>query len=580
MSSVNLDVATLFVADLWRAGLRRVCIAPGSRSGPLAVAVARHPKMHAWIHVDERSAGFFAVGLAKRSGEPAAVLTTSGTAAAELHAAVLEAYHSRTPLLVLTADRPPEMRDRGANQTITQSGLFGGATRWSFDPGPPTGELASRFWSNLAGRAVATTRAPVAGPVHLNLPFREPLLPSRTSPSQSPSGSHEVPHVAPGVRSLDATGQARLKAIVANARRIFVHAGTLPVATDALSAVSDFASRSGAVVHAEPTSQLRRAGVRGLLHNTEALLRDSEFAERHGADLVIRLGAAPTSRALGKWLQQSGARRVLLVDPDAVWPDPDGLATDVVQSDVVQTLQALTHHLPAPGNTSWQAAWLAADRAAGAAIEEALGDSPLCEAQVVRTLARTAGGTTVVVGSSMAIRDADWFWPPDETSVLIANRGASGIDGFVSTALGAAAANDGEPTLALCGDLTLYHDMNGLLAATRKDAAPVTFVVLNNNGGGIFSFLREAEYDDVFEEVFATPTDLDVQRVAALYGCAYHRCDDLHSLQRALAECRRATRCCIVDVRFRRDESVKTHGAAWAAASAAIRAVRRAAPGT
>jgi 2-succinyl-5-enolpyruvyl-6-hydroxy-3-cyclohexene-1-carboxylate synthase len=413
--------------------------------------------------------------------------------------------------------------------------------------------------------------------VHINVPFREPLLPAPSDPVQS-GGEHAAVRVSAAHRAPTPELLGRLAAIAAEASRVFVHAGPMPPDERTLAALRDLSSRDGVVVHAEPMSHLRVSGVAGLLRNTEALLRDDEFAERHRPDLLIRLGAAPTSRVLNEWLARSRPRRALLIDPDAVWADPDVLATDVLQCDPADTLQALAGALTMR-DSSWRDEWLTADAAAGDAIASALEKAPLSEAKTVRALARAVPTpSTLVIGSSLAVRDADWFWPPSDGHRFVANRGASGIDGFVSTALGAAAADAQVPTVALCGDLTLYHDMNGLLAA-QKYSLPVAFVVLDNDGGGIFSFLREAAYEDVFEAVFATPTGLDLAKVAALYGCEYRRARDIATLERAVAGGIASQVCTIVDVQFTRDASVKSHRAVWAAAASAIHAARRAAPG-
>lgn len=571
MSSVNLEVATAFVDALARSGLRHACIAPGSRSGPLALALARHRDIRTWVHIDERAAGFFALGIAKRSGSPAAVLTTSGTAAAELHPAVVEASHSCTPLVVLTADRPPEARDRGANQTIDQSSLYGSAARWFFDPGPPDRERPLRFWTNLAARAHAMATAPVAGPVHVNFPFREPLLAGAPTAASLVDGAAPLMRVEPCVRLPDERTAQRLSELLGGARRLFVHAGTMPQRTRTLHALASLASRPNAVLHAEPASQLRRPSLPGLLRNTEALLREPRFADTHAPDVVLRLGAAPTSRIISDWLSRSSPGAVVLIDPDGRWLDPDSIATDVVHCEVAPLLEQVTR-VVAPGS-GWQREWREADARAGAAIDAALESAPLFEAHVVRALSATApDDATVVIGSSMAIRVTDWFWQPDPRRRFIVNRGASGIDGLVSTALGAAAAAEGEGVVVLCGDLTLFHDVNGLLAA-GKHGLPATFVVLNNHGGGIFSFLGEAEHADVFEDVFATPIDLELEQVAALYGCDYVSVDDPHQLHRAFAEFV-TRRCTIIDTRFTREASVSGHRSVWSAGSSAILGAR------
>jgi len=576
MSLLNQEVAAAFVDQLGRSGLRHVCVSPGSRSGPLAIAFARNGRMRTWVHVDERCAGFFALGIAKRTGEPAAVLTTSGTAAAELHPAVLEAYHSRTPLLVLTADRPPEVRDRGANQTIDQAHLYGGATRWTYEPGPPDPSLPLHFWQQLAARGLAVARGPVAGPVHLNLPFREPLLsPAGPQVHTAPMRSVRELRVHPGIRAPSAHTLDTLASLLTGAQRPFVHAGTMPPDIDVSAALEALASRASLVIHAEPQSHLRHSNLNGLLRNTEGLLRDEPFASSHAPDIVVRLGSAPTSRTLNEWLS-AFTPHVLLFDPDGEWQDPQNLATEAVHCDIAPTIRGVCARVaPSSAAKDWQRDWLDADQRAGTAINTELERQPVFEAQIVRVLSsHLPDKATVAIGSSMPIRDADWFWLPGEHRRFIVNRGVSGIDGFVSTTLGAAAASSGEPTVAICGDLTFYHDMNGL-RASKHDGVSAVFVVLNNDGGGIFSLLPEAQHADVFDEVFTTPLGLDLARVAALYECSYSAVDGVAALQPAVRDALAAGRTAIVDVRFSRAASVAGHRAVWAAAADAIREAHR-----
>jgi 2-succinyl-5-enolpyruvyl-6-hydroxy-3-cyclohexene-1-carboxylate synthase len=576
----DLDVtqafAATFVDELVAGGLRHVCICPGSRSAPLAMAFARHPGIRCWVHLDERSGSFFALGLAKASGETVGVLSTSGTAAVELHAAVVEAFHSRTPLLVITADRPPELRDSGANQTIDQAGLFGPATRWSFDPGPPfdTGD-DGRSWRRLAARALAEAGANPAGPVHLNLPFREPLVAApRVVPAAQPAPNRPSLTVGPATAVPAQCDVDRLADALAAAERPMLVLGEMRDGAALARSIERIAAATGAVVAAEPLSQLRLPVV-GVIANYEALLRDQDFATRARPDLVIRLGAQPSSKALAAHLETGGARHQVLVDSGGGWRDPAALATEVIRCDEETLLTALAEKVTAanPSQKGWQAEWMAADGAAADALEKALGGVGMFEAHAVRALARVMPErSTLLCGSSMAVRDVDWFWPHDATRRFLANRGASGIDGFVSTGLGAAAGTT-DPVLVLCGDLTLYHDMNGLWAAGRHDLHP-TFVVLNNDGGGIFSFLPQVEHPDVFEEVFGTPLGLDLARVAALYDLAYFRVDSVDELEPTLLaaqdEALQGPSAAMVDVRFSRSDSVAGHRAAWQAVAASV----------
>ncbi|HLQ61193.1 MAG TPA: 2-succinyl-5-enolpyruvyl-6-hydroxy-3-cyclohexene-1-carboxylic-acid synthase, partial [Candidatus Acidoferrales bacterium] len=330
---VAQSFAATFVDELAAQGLEHACVSPGSRSAPLAMALARHPGIHVFMQVDERSGSFFALGLAKATGRPVALLCTSGTAAAEFHPAVVEGFHSRTPLLVLTADRPPELRGVGANQAIDQARIYGGAVRWSFDPGPPT-ETEPGLWRRLAARALAEATGPPAGPVHLNLPFREPLTPEPgRPPAPLPAPS---PRIATGPRA--AVGAKELAAALVAAERPLVVAGELRPGQRLAEPLGRLLQLSGAALFAEPSSQLRRAGLPGLVEAYEPLIRVPRWAAAHQPDLVLRLGATPTSRPLNEWLAQA-APRTFLIDPDAAWLDPDHAATDVLRCDEMALLE-------------------------------------------------------------------------------------------------------------------------------------------------------------------------------------------------------------------------------------------------
>ncbi len=558
-AKVNYGFALTLADQLAACGVEHVCLAPGSRSAPLAIAVARHPRLRHWVHIDERSCGFFALGLAKATERLVAVICTSGTAAAELHAAVVEADLSRTPLIVLTADRPPELVGVGANQAIDQVALYGGSVRWFADPGPPR-EGAAAAWRRLAVRAVAEATGTPPGPVHLNLAFREPLVPA---PGELPAAEGEV--AAPVVTAAGGADLSALKAAVAAAQRPVLVAGELRQGHRAAAA----AERLELPLLAEPSSHLR---VRELPY--DAMLREAGWASAHVPDLVVRLGAAPTSKPLNQWLAASGAR-TFLVDP-AGWRDPDLAATDIVRADPLAALEALVE-VPAP--RGWTGAWDAAGAAAAGALRGALAGAAMFEAHAVQALAAVAPeGAAVFVGSSMPIRDVDTFWPQARGRRFLGNRGASGIDGLVSSGLGMAAARS-SPAILLLGDLSLYHDMNGLWAL-RRHRLRATIVVLDNGGGGIFSFLPQAAHTDVFEEVFGTPLDIRFEDVAELYGLDFRAVERAQDLAPALAAAIADPRSSMVCVRFRREDSVAGHRACWSAVAEALsREARRPAPG-
>jgi 2-succinyl-5-enolpyruvyl-6-hydroxy-3-cyclohexene-1-carboxylate synthase len=566
-AKVTQSFAATFVDELARHGVRAACVSPGSRSTPLAMALARHPDIKVYVHVDERSGSFFGLGLAKASWAPVVLLCTSGTAAAEFHPAVVEAYHSGTPLVVLTADRPPELRDVGANQAIDQARIYGSATRWYADPGPPhDAPGAARQWRRLAARAVRTALGPPSGPVHVNLPFREPLTPEPGNPPQATGSGSTVQ----GWRMFGAAGgdvESLLKAL-AGAERPLLVAGAMPDRPRPLDGAARFLAACRAPLLAEPSSHLRSGALPTVVAGYDALLRDQRWAKAHRPDLIVRLGAVPTSKALNQWLASEPVPTVL-VDAFGTWEDPDYLATTVLSCHPAVLLEGAADALsrgksPAASvlANGWCEEWVDAGRAAIEAIDTAMARTPMHEGHAVRALSRVVPkGACVMVGSSMPIRDVDTFWPPSENLLFFGNRGASGIDGLVSTGLGIAAAGLG-PTVLLLGDLSVYHDMNGLLAL-RRQGLKATIVVLDNDGGGIFNFLPQAEHSDIFEELFATPIGLDFERVAGLYGLAYSEAAGVDDLETVLAAALASAETTLVRIPFTRQDSVAGHRACW-----------------
>lgn len=555
---VAQSFAATFVDELAAQGVEYACVSPGSRSAPIAMALQRHPKIVVVVQIDERSGSFFGLGLAKATGKPVVLLCTSGTAAAEFHPAVIEASYSRTPLIVITADRPPELHGVGANQAVDQVHLYGSAVRWFVDPGPPLdAPNAARLWRRLATRAVAES---ANGPVHVNLQFREPLVPP---PGQVPVAQGEPGQTATSGRTMPSAAQvAALASALQKAQRPLVVAGEMRDGERLAPALL----RLGLPVLAEPTSQLRRGDAGAAIESYEALIR-AGWSLLHGPDLVIRVGAMPTSRALNAWLAAASAP-TFLIDPDHTWRDQDHVARHVMACDP----QALLEALQPMNRTGWRDEWVAAGKKATAAIAATLVSTPMHEGHVVRALAaRLPEPAQVFVGSSMPIRAVESFWPhvkPQQR--LIANRGASGIDGLVSTGLGVAAARPTVPTVLLLGDLSVYHDMNGLWAIGRH-GVKATVVVCDNNGGGVFNFLPQAQHQDVFEEIFATPLGLDFSQVARLYGLVYSPVTDRSGLEPAISDAIAAAVPTMVVARFKREDSVNGHRLCWEAAAAALR---------
>ena len=548
MSEAGRRFALTLVDELARAGVTDACLAPGSRSAPVALALAEHPGIRVHVHLDERSAAFFALGAAKRSGRAVVALCTSGTAAANFHPAVLEADLARVPLLVLTADRPPELRGTGANQATDQLKLFGSAVRWFCEAGVPAEEPgAGRYWRSLASRAWAEATGPPAGPVHLNLAFADPLVPPAVEgearlagePMEGRAGGAPWTATPAGVRSAAPGDVAELaEAVRANPRGLLVAGWGADLD---LAAVDAFAAAAGWPVLADPLSGARRGTA--AISTYDGLVRAPRFAAAHRPSLVVRVGGAPTSKALTAWLDESIPQ--VLVDPSEGWADPARAASLRLIADssglLAATTALLTDNGPRPGGGSgappapgarpapgagaspfgdpaspWLLEWLEAERLAREAIDGLLDEwAEPFEGRVARDLVGwVPAGGTLVVGSSMPVRDLDAFARPREGLRFVANRGLSGIDGFVATTLGVAAAGD-EPVVALCGDLTLLHDASSLLGAAGRSRGAV-LVVVDNDGGGIFSFLPQAQLPgDLFEPLFGTPHGLDLTVLAA-----------------------------------------------------------------
>lgn len=507
MSVVQATFAATLVDEWVRAGVRDAVVCPGSRSTPLALALARREELRVHVRLDERSAGFFALGVAGATARPVVLCVTSGTAAVELHPAVVEAHHACVPLVVCTADRPPELHGVGAAQTIEQCGIYAGALRWRADPGVPV-EEAAWSWRSLAARAVAEAwLGPMGpGPVHLNLAFREPLV---GAPGPLPEGrpdggpAHQVAvHAAPVEPWRRPSGNGVLVA----------GAGCGPP-----DLVLALAEHLGWPVLADPRSGCR------VPHDHVVAAADAIARRTPGAlrpEVVVRLGASWASKALPAFL--AGAE-VIAVDPWWRWDDADRRISVVHRSDPAAWLSAALAVEGPRTSLEWLERWQDAERVAQKAVDAALGDADLSEPLVARRLFRSAPeGSCLVVSSSMPVRDLECFAPARlEPPAVLANRGANGIDGVCSTALGAAAASGG-PVLGLVGDLAFFHDLSSLVTTEGTRAGNCTIVVVDNGGGGIFEFLPHAGSlgRAELERLFTTPQTPDVLLAAEGLGVA------------------------------------------------------------
>jgi 2-succinyl-5-enolpyruvyl-6-hydroxy-3-cyclohexene-1-carboxylate synthase len=574
-TNANTALASALVEELARGGVRLAVVSPGSRSTPLAVALWRQPEIEVNVIVDERSAGFFALGAAQAGGAPVALLCTSGTAAANYHPAICEADESALPLVVLTADRPPELRGIGAGQTIDQVKLYGSSVRWFCEVGTqPENDDRLLHYRSVACRALAATRGePRPGPVHLNLPWREPLAPVAVDGAVTAidplalEGRDGRPLTA--VTSIDLEPSAFLLDEVAGHIGDAI-AGVIVVGRqldpELREPLAHLARASGFPILAEPTSQLRcgphdRSRV---IATYDLLLRDEHFAHSVVPDLVLRFGEMPTSKPLRAWLATSGADQIV-VDPYGGWNEPTNRAAAVLRADPTELASGWAVRVEKEERGEPER-WLEAERRARAAIDEQLRAGALSEPGLQLALGDTyRDGDLVYTASSMPIRDQEAFLPPSDADVLfLCNRGANGIDGLISSGIGAAKAS-GRPTTIVTGDLGLLHDIGGL-AALRDVSTPVRVLVINNDGGGIFGFLPQAGTmeKDEFEALLGTPRKVDVAAAAALFDLPFTRIESLTQLPEALGDTG------LLELEVDRDLNVETHRRLAEAVAAAI----------
>jgi 2-succinyl-5-enolpyruvyl-6-hydroxy-3-cyclohexene-1-carboxylate synthase len=546
-TNANTALASAFVEELARGGLRQAVVSPGSRSTPLAIALWRRPEIEVSVIVDERSAAFFALGAAQATGSPVAMLCTSGTAVANCHPAICEADESAVPLVMLSADRPPELRGIGAGQTIDQLKIFGSSVRWFCEVGTHDADDAGLLhYRSVACRALAAARGEQRpGPVHLNLPWREPLAPVPAEGAVTAidplalEGRDGRPLTA--VTPIDMEPSTFLldevAGHIAGARAGVIVAGR-QLDPELRGPLAALARAAGFPILAEPTSQVR-CGPHDRSHvvtTYDHLLRDEDFRESVRPDLILRFGEMPTSKPLRAWLAGSGGDQIA-ADPNCGWDEPTNRAAALLRADPTELASGWAARLgdedrPAPSR------WLEAEAAARAALDAELdGLDEVTEPGLHLALGLAhADGDLVFTASSMPIRDQEAFLPSTGADAhFLCNRGANGIDGLLSSGIGAAHAS-GRPTTIVTGDLGLLHDVGGL-AALRDVFAPVRIVVIDNDGGGIFGFLPQAEAlpGAEFEALLGTPRGLEAAKAAELFGLSHRRLEALSDLPGALA---------------------------------------------
>jgi 2-succinyl-5-enolpyruvyl-6-hydroxy-3-cyclohexene-1-carboxylate synthase len=574
----NTALASAFTEELARGGLRQATVSPGSRSTPLALALWRQPEIEVTVILDERSAAFFALGAAQAGDAPVAMLCTSGTAAANFHPAICEADESGLPLIALSADRPPELREIGAGQTIDQLKLYGSSVRWFCEVGNhEADDQGLLHLRSLACRALAAARGEVRpGPVHLNFAWREPLAPVRIEGAVSASDRLALDG-RPG-RPLTAVGPLlsqpsellleELTERIDRARTGVIVAGR-QLDPGLREPLASLAQRSNFPILAEPTSQLR-SGPHDRSHvvtTYDLLLRDRDFAEQSKPELVLRFGEMPTSKPLRAWLVGSGAEQIV-IDPRARWNEPTRRAATLIRADPRHLAEVCAASIE-KAKREGIGLWLRAERAAREAIDSELNGASSLHTEPALHLAlgrAHSDGDLVYTASSMPIRDQESFLAAEKTDALfLCNRGANGIDGLISSAIGAAHASR-RPTTVITGDLGLLHDIGGL-AALREVTCPVRIVVIDNDGGGIFDFLPQAQAlgEREFESLLRTPRGLDLAKAADLFALPHRRVETAPQLNVALG-----AGTGLIEVKVERSNNVALHRRLSAAVAASL----------
>ncbi|MER2000214.1 MAG: 2-succinyl-5-enolpyruvyl-6-hydroxy-3-cyclohexene-1-carboxylic-acid synthase, partial [Lysinibacillus sp.] len=536
-------------------GVKHVVISPGSRSTPLAYAFAHAKDIQVYRQVDERAAGFFAVGLAKASGQPTVLLCTSGTAAANYYPAVVEAKYARVPLVVLTADRPHELREVGAPQAINQVNLYGDHVKWAVDfPIPDTATGTMPFIERHMARAVAISKAAPVGPVHVNIPFREPLLIDFEELPVVNVRQHFASDITPSMESL-----AQMRETLKETTKGVVVVGELPHGVNRDLLWSFIRSLKWPVL-VETLSNFRSDIPEDckpyVITAYDAFLKQQDIKQVLAPETVIRLGAQPISKFLMQFLAEH-AQHYIVVDESPLFRDSYAVTTQFVHATIGTWLLDL-HASAIDDNytTDWQ-------QVQQLTVNEIIRykEYGIDEGAYVQHLLESVEDVNIFASSSMPIRDMDTFFVPTEKSMQIfANRGANGIDGVVSSAFGFSAASN-LPTYLVIGDLATLHDMSGLLA-TRYQQIDCTIIVMNNDGGGIFSYLPQSKVEAHYEDLFGTPTALGFEQLADMFDCQYNRVSTLEDFSNALwLEKTSGVR--IIEVMTNRALNVDTHRALW-----------------
>ncbi|KKI88889.1 2-succinyl-5-enolpyruvyl-6-hydroxy-3-cyclohexene-1-carboxylate synthase [Bacillus sp. SA1-12] len=553
-----------FVDEMVSSGVDTAVISPGSRSTPLAILMAEHPKLTCYINVDERSAGFFALGIAKSQKKPVALLCTSGTAAANYYPAIVEAHYARVPLLVLTADRPHELRDVGAPQAIDQLHMYGNYPKWFVDLALPEEQPGMlRYVRTVAARAVGITETSPAGVVHLNFPFREPLVPNISlSDLWNQQDNRETYLHIPNTSSFLAKKEIGVIAsIIQGSSKGLIICGEQH--DDAFKKeILKLSDHLKFPILADPLSHLRSMSemTTGVICSYDSLLKDPVLGNELKPEIVIRFGSMPVSKPLMLMLKNNPDIIQIVVDQAGIYRDPTLNASHLAACNETLFCESLLKMVSEKQESRFYQSWFKSDEVYWEMINHSMEQTQeMFEGKIVWELQKLLPERSrLFVGNSMPIRDIDTFFKKDKKDItLLANRGASGIDGIVSTALGVSA-DVTKQTYLLIGDLSFYHDLNGLLAATRNQLN-ITILLVNNDGGGIFSFLPQSNEEKHFETLYGTATGLDFSHAVKMYNGMYHRVESWHELHTAFHTAQKVMGLKVIEIPTDRKNRVKFH---------------------
>lgn len=554
-----------FVSELIYSGITDVVVSPGSRSTPMALVMAEHPELKVHIHVDERSAAFFALGIAKATDRPVAILCTSGTAAANYYPAIIEARYSRVPLIVLTADRPHELREVGAPQAIDQIHLYGQHVKWFAEMALPENKNEMiRYARTVCARAAAIAASAPAGPVHLNFPFREPLIPKMDENlfkvSERPTGYvkvHTGKLTAPEHQLKDLAEKLMEK------KKGIIVCGA--IADEQFSeAIVRLADVLKFPILADPLSQLRSGehSLENIIETYDTFLRNEDAKSFLKPDVVLRFGAMPVSKALSIFLKENHSAIQFVIDGGGGWRDPAALSTDMIFCDETIFCNHLLTYLNPKSATQYLENWKKVNGITKENMTPIRDITEISESRLFYHLAdMLPEGSCLFVGNSMPIRDLDSFFLANGKSIkVMANRGANGIDGTVSTALGAAIYS--ESLYLVLGDLTFFHDLNGLIAAKLYDI-DINIILVNNNGGGIFSFLPQSEHPKHFELLFGTPLNIEFEHAVRMFNGEFSKIKDWDHLSVEMNNSRDTKGIKVYELATKRDRNRDEHREFW-----------------